>query len=331
MPALQGYGKNPIGRQARLIYFDAPMTQPSSQSLRVPPLAKPERLDKFLIRVLPQTSRAFWRDRPEAVRIDGKAAPKGRMLRGGETIEILAQETEGGGLEPDQSLSVKVLYEDEWLLAVDKPAGSACHPLRPGERGTVANALVARYPELGRFPTKPLEGGLLHRLDNDTSGVLLFCRSEAALKKFRTLNRSERIEKFYLAVAAGAAPPRGSTDVPIAHDPKNKKKMRLPKDEKEAKRLRARPAFTEFRRVKKGSGYSLLMLRIRKGARHQIRVHLAGLGHPIAGDRLYGSGDFPRQLLHARRVEFIHPFTARKIALSSPLPRDFAAALRRFF
>jgi 23S rRNA pseudouridine1911/1915/1917 synthase len=305
------------------------MTQDSRQTFRVPSLDKPERLDKFLIGRFPKTSRTYWRDRlASVVKVDGRPGRKGRLLKGGERIEVLLPPlAELPVLRPNAGLKLCVLYEDPYLLAVDKPAGLPSHPLREDETETAANAAATLYPELGVFSAKPLEAGLLHRLDNDTSGVLLFCRDEASLRRFRQLNREGGITKHYLAVVHGRPPARGKISVPLAHHPKNKKKM-IPS-------RAARAAVTEYRRVKTGKNISLLHVRIFKGARHQIRVHLAHLGHPIVGDRLYEkrSSNIPatRHLLHAHQVELQHPFLKKKLLILSPPPKDFQLILDKHF
>lgn len=301
------------------------------RSLQVPPLAAPERLDKFLIRHFPRSSRHYWRDRLEAtVRIDGKKAAKGRMLWGGERIELLEEPLEvNPALRGNPKLPLRILYQDEHLFIVEKPAGLPCHPLRRTERDTLAQAVVAAFPEQARLqPAR--EAGLVHRLDNETSGLVLFARDAETLARLRRLSQAGKIEKLYLALVIGRLTGRGEIEHPIGHHPKNRKKMCAATNPAEAKRLKARPAHTEYRVLQAGIDASLLRVKIRVGARHQIRVHLASLGHPLCGDRLYGTaGPAPRHLLHAAELRFLHPWTGKKIRVAVEPPQEFGEARDR--
>jgi 23S rRNA pseudouridine1911/1915/1917 synthase len=306
-----------------------------TQNILVPSLDEPERLDKFLIRNFPQTSRAYWKEHLiQTVRVDGKRVAKGHLLRGGEKLNLLqAPLSCGASIRPNFKLHLKILYKDHDLMAIDKAPGLPCHPLTAEETETVANAVVAKFPE--QAETGPqLEAGLLHRLDNDTSGVLLFARHPKSLEAFQRLNRGGNIAKYYLAWVEGHLNGMGKIRFPIAHHPQNKAKMCIARDEKDAKRLKAREATTEFGVIQSEEQASLVLLRIQKGSRHQIRVHLAALGHPIVGDILYGgkrggfAGSSTRHLLHAAEVQFIHPFTKKQIAISSPIPKDFVKVAR---
>lgn len=306
------------------------MTQ-SDENFRVPTLATPQRLDHFLIERFPETSRKFWRERiGSAVSVDGKSPKKGQMLRGGEAIEIHTRPTPAQ-LKPNPAIPVRTLYQDNDLLALDKPAFLPSHSLIAESIESLANAAAAAYPELLQFREKPLEAGLIHRLDNDTSGVLLFARNESSYQWMKELNRAGEIEKFYLALVEGIAPKRGVNPRHIAHHPKNSRKMVVTREPKESEKLGARPALTEFRRIKAFSSHSLLLLKIRKGQRHQIRVHLADLGFPIVGDRLYdapASDRSDRHLLHAYKIELMHPILKQRVKIRADLPDDFLGALK---
>ncbi len=246
-------------------------------------------------------------------------------MKAGEKIELLEWPASAPlKLLPDSSIRLKILHQDPQLVAVDKAAGFPSHPLKATEIGTVANALVAKFPRAAKFKNKPLEAGLIHRLDNETSGVLLFALQEAGLKRWQVLNQQGGITKFYLALVAGKPAAKGRVTLAIAHHPKNKKKMVVARSQEEIRQWKARPAVTEYRRVKFSSEASLVLLRIHRGSRHQIRVHLAAIGHPILGDAIYGKGQVgPRHFLHARKVEFKHSFTGKKISILAPLPSDF--------
>lgn len=297
------------------------------QSLTVPPLPAPERLDKFLLRQFPASGRRYWRDRLEAVvRLNGKKAAKGYLLLGGESLEFSETPPMADAeIATNPDIPLNILYEDAHLLAVDKPAGLPCHPLRHDESKTLAQAVLARFP--GQRLLRPArEAGLVYRLDNDTSGVVLFARTPESLTELRQLSRSGGMSKIYLAVVEGILSQDGEIRYPIAHHPKNRKKMLAITQELEARGIPARPAETLFEPLKEVEGKTLLRVEIKVGQRHQIRAHLAALGHPIVGDVLYGAAERPdlgRHLLHAAEIRFQHPVLGTPVVLASPTPQEF--------
>jgi 23S rRNA pseudouridine1911/1915/1917 synthase len=203
------------------------------------------------------------------------------------------------------------------LLVLDKPAGWHSHPLREGERGTLANALVARYPECADAGSDPREGGLCHRLDQETSGAIVAARSAEAYRSVRAALRERRVEKVYLALVRGLPPDAGDCELPITGRGVRPKIWRSPRDGAR------RPASTSFRTLGRGDGVALLEVRIATGVRYQIRVHLSALGFPLAGDALYAGGPpvpgLDRHLLHAWRVGLPKPWSLR---VDAPLPED---------
>jgi len=294
------------------------------QRIQVPPLSPPERLDKFLIQRFPQSSRQYWRDHLETtVRVNGKMVAKGLMLSGGEAIELSQLPEVDAALIPNPKIPLQLLEQDEYFLAINKTAGLPCHPLKPNETETLANAVVAIFPEQAHLEPHR-EAGLVHRLDNGTSGVVLFARSQDAVEELQRCSRGGKMEKTYLAIVIGVLEGHGKADLPIGHHPKNPKKMSVATTEEIAKRLDARVALTEWEALRSGKNATLLRVKIRVGARHQIRVHLAQLGHPILGDTLYGAEPgYPRHFLHAEELAFTHPWSGKKVRLQAEAPEDF--------
>lgn len=295
--------------------------------MKVPPLADPVRLDKYLIQIYPFTSRQYWRDHlQERVKVDGRAPKKGLQLRGGEDLLVDPVPTpEPPPLTPNPDLKIPILFEDEHLFAVDKPAGLPCLPARAGDTQNLLSAVAAQFPEQQDMLSQSQEGGLTHRLDNGTSGILLWAKTPELKKQLRDMHGAGKIQKEYQAWVHGSLPGRGLIKDPIAHAPKNSAKMVVVPEDK-MKKLKGRPAQTQYECLKDTQDFTLLRLGLSKGVRHQIRVHLAHLGHPIVGDQLYGSESaFPEgvHLLHAHGLAFTHPLTGKKFLLQAPLPDHF--------
>jgi 23S rRNA pseudouridine1911/1915/1917 synthase len=215
-----------------------------------------------------------------------------------------------------------VAYEDQHLLVVDKPAGLVVHPARGHREGTLAQLLAGKVAG-GEDPER---AGIVHRLDRDTSGLLVVARSDEAHRRLQALIQSRQLEREYLALVEGRPPARtGTIEAPIGRDPRVRTRMAVggnfPRD--------ARTRFTLERAFE---GFSLLRLRLDTGRTHQIRVHLQSIGHPVAGDPEYGTAgllDLERQFLHATRLAFPHPLTGEPIEVHSPLPNDLREALER--
>jgi 23S rRNA pseudouridine1911/1915/1917 synthase len=231
-------------------------------------------------------------------------------------------------LQANPRLAVSILYEDTAVVVVDKPPGMPGHALRAEETETVANFLLAWDPRLSGIGDHPLEPGMVHRLDTDTSGVVLVARTAAAYRALRAQFSLHQVGKEYRALVHGDVRRPGSVRAPIAHH-RDRRKMRVCAPGEHA--VDARPAETHYRPLECFGRHTLLEVHIRTGVMHQIRVHLASIGHPIVGDRLYGrppgSGEPPRHLLHAAGIDFIHPETGAPMHISSPLPADFSACV----
>lgn len=296
--------------------------------------ADPVRLDRFLVRHLPGWSRQRARTAitAGAVLVNGRPGRKGRALRPGDIVRADRAAVDRA-LLPQPDLALPVLYADHALVALDKPAGMPAVALRADDRDTVANFLLGRYPELNGIGRSAFEAGLAHRLDTATSGVLVAGRSHAAWWHLRAQFRDQKVDKLYLALVAGDVRESGTVAAPVAHRPRRPREMCACPQPERARVLRARPAITRYRPLQRIGTATLLAVRIPTGIRHQIRVHLASIGHPVLGDPLYGgapaSTAAARLLLHATRLAFAHPIDARPVVIRSRMPADFAAALRR--
>ncbi len=264
------------------------------------------RVDVVLARLVPALSRARAKRLIEEglVRVDGRRVKKSYIVSAGDRVTL---ESVPGPVDfyaaPDPDLALDVLVENEGYVVVAKPAGVPSHPLKEGERGTLAGALVARYPEMRDVGYSKREPGILHRLDNDTSGVMLAARDQATFDALRRQLQAGEIEKRYLARCQGIVPAPMIIDTPIAKDPRDNRRVRACTDPREIKRLRAQPAATEILTSTPAEHGSLVEIRANNARRHQIRAHLASIGHPLLGDPLYGGPSPGRHLLHAVSIQ----------------------------
>ncbi|HVB83139.1 MAG TPA: RluA family pseudouridine synthase [Candidatus Binataceae bacterium] len=288
-----------------------------------------ERLDHYLVRLGWARSRRAAREMLAGglVRVNGRVLPKGETVGGGDTVEI-GELPALPALAPDSEVKLEVLFRDPAMLVVHKPAPMACHPLRPGERGTVMNGVVAAFPEAAEAGDNPREGGLVHRLDNGTSGALLVALAPSAFTALREALRAGRIRRDYQALVAGNLKQSLQIDKPLAHAPRNPRRM----IEVAPNAIGARPAATAVEPIRRLGNFTLVAVRPRTGMRHQIRVHLAGAGYPIAGDALYGGPPLAalakgRFWLHLAEIEFRSPASG-PVRVRSPLPRDLENALK---
>lgn len=299
------------------------------------------RLDQFLARVLVGSSVHGARRLIAAgqVRVDGRrAGKKGDRLAVGQEVVVAGAdpaEAAAPAVEPDASLVLPVLFQDGALIAVDKPAGIASHPLRPGERGTAANGIVALWPSCADASRDPREGGLGHRLDRDTSGVLLAARTRVAWEALRAALREPSCEKTYVAHVAGVPAARGEFAGAIGRVGRRGARVAIDAGRNPL------PARTSWEMIAAGAGPSALVrARLHAGRAHQVRAHLAAAGYPILGDAVYGAEaaraiagalGIDRLRLHAEAVRLRHPLTGAPLEIHAPLPAwatDFAAAGR---
>jgi 23S rRNA pseudouridine1911/1915/1917 synthase len=290
--------------------------------LRVPPESAGERLDRFLSLMPEIGSRAVAERllRGGGVLVDGRARPKSHKLEGGEELEFEPLPAPTSMLEP-QEMDLVVPYEDEHLLVVDKPAGLVVHPAPGHARGTLVQGLLAYDVEGGDEPERP---GIVHRLDRDTSGLLVVARSPEAHRRLQELVQSRALTREYIALVGGRPRSlRGTIDAPVGRDRHDPLRQSLDTDT-------PREAVTHFEVDELLPRHALLRVTLETGRTHQIRVHLAAIDLPVSGDSLYGRpGDLglERQFLHAARLAFEHPFTGEAVEVSSPLPGDLEAAL----
>jgi len=295
-----------------------------------------ERLDRWLAGVMPDVSRA----RLQAiitgggVLVDGRVARPSRRLKAGQSISVRLPAPRPAVPLPED-IPLAVVYEDPHLLVVDKPAGLVVHPGAGRATGTLVNALLHRVRDLSGIGGV-VRPGIVHRLDRGTSGLLVVAKDDASHVALSRQFSGRTVEKEYLAVVLGV--PRaaeGTIDVPIGRDPVHRKRMSV-------RAPRGRAAQSIYRLVEAFDGAALLRVRIATGRTHQIRVHLAALGHPVAGDLTYGGRRPPasrrpearaalealtRPALHAARLVFTHPATDERMSFESPLPADLQALL----
>jgi 23S rRNA pseudouridine1911/1915/1917 synthase len=286
-----------------------------------------ERLDRLVVR----HAGALGRRRAAAlfaqgaVRVDGRRATKGELARAGSTVEVDLGEPDRAAPEPQAALDVRL--ETEHVLVVHKPAGQPSVAVRGADRGTLAGALVGHYPELIAIGS-PREGGLVHRLDTGTSGLLVAARTSTAYPRLREAIRVGALEKRYLALVTSAdLPGSGVIDRPLVSDPRHARKVRW-----EGPGVsRARFAVTTWRVVQRGRLWTLVEAHASPAVRHQIRAHLASIDHPIAGDLLYGGAEVPelagRHALHASYVAWTGDDVLRGFAVEDRLPPELFALL----
>jgi 23S rRNA pseudouridine1911/1915/1917 synthase len=284
------------------------------------------------------------------VTVNGAAAKPSSLLRAGDEVAVEGpDEPPDAGLEPEAG-ELAVIHEDADLAVIDKPAGLAVHPGAGRTRGTLAHHLLHRYPETAGVggPGRP---GIVHRLDRDTTGVLVIARTDRTCRALVAAFAAREVEKTYVAIVYGTPrPPVGRVELPIGRDPRDRKRMAVispptppkgavippPIPPNGAARPGGRPAATRYRTLETAHGVSRLELGLETGRTHQIRVHLKAMGHPLVGDPTYGEArwrglerrfqrvlrDFPRPALHAFRLAFVHPGTGERVAFTAPVPED---------
>jgi 23S rRNA pseudouridine1911/1915/1917 synthase len=291
--------------------------------LVVPAEAAGERLDRFLASLPEVGSRAAAERLVEegAALVDGSRRPKSHRLEGGEELELEVRDPGTRSVLQAEELPLRIAYEDEHILVVDKPAGIVVHPSPGHATGTMVHGLLGRTA--GGEDERP---GIVHRLDRDTSGLLVVARTEQAYERLQELVRNRELERRYKALVRGRPRSwRGRIEAPIGRDRHDPTRQSLDTDT-------PREAVTHFEVERLLERHALLDIRLETGRTHQIRVHLAAIGLPVVGDPIYGVADeqLKRQFLHAWRLAFPHPVTGDPVEVESPLPPELQSALARF-
>jgi 23S rRNA pseudouridine1911/1915/1917 synthase len=309
-----------------------PTIAPIEHRLTLPNCPAGQRLDQALAAALPQYSRsrlAGW-IREGAVALDGRPARPRDAVYGGETVLLQATPVQDLRVAPEQ-MTLVVRYRDPHLFVIDKPPGLVVHPGAGNPAHTLQNGLLGLDPALAAVP----RAGIVHRIDKDTSGLLVVARTLEAHTALVGMLREHEIEREYLALCVGTMTGGGTVDKPLGRHRTDRLRMTVRAD--------GREAITHYRLVERFAFHSLLRVTLETGRTHQIRVHLSHLGHPLVGDPLYGGrrqltagaspaqraalGAFGRQALHAARLAFMHPISGKPLAIESPTPADFEALL----
>ncbi len=283
------------------------------------------RLDRYLTDHLPDFSRAAVQRLIDdgQILVDNQLRKASYRVQVGETVSVHVPPPEPAALQAE-SIPLDIIFENDDLLVVNKPAGMVVHPAAGHPAGTLANAILAHCPHLSVGGVE--RPGIVHRLDRDTSGLIVVAKNDAAMRDLQAQFKSRGVKKIYLALVEGkVAPPRGKIDAPIGRDPKQRQRMKV------LSRGRTREAVTIYHTLANLDGFTLVEAEPRTGRTHQIRVHLAFLGFPVVGDSIYGKKKntlgLTRQFLHAWRIEFALPRERKRVEFSAPPPADLRALL----
>ena len=290
-----------------------------------------KRLDKFISEMEEDLSRTTIQRliEEEKVLVNEQKVKTSYKPISGDKIRIIVEQRPKLELKA-QKIHVQIMYEDKDIVVVNKPKGMVVHPANGNYDGTLVNALLGMYEDKSDWSFSEDEGnfrpGIVHRLDKDTSGLLIVAKNDVALMKMSKEIQERKVTKKYIALVKGNVPDDEATiDLPIARSTKDRKKMAV--DEK------VKNAVTYFKVLKRYDRYTLLELKIATGRTHQIRVHMSYIGHPVVGDEVYSNGknefEVKGQMLHAWKLEFIHPITGEKINLEAPVPDYFKEILEK--
>ncbi len=292
--------------------------------LIVPKVSASLRLDRFLAMELPQYSRSRFQQliRDGSVRLNGKTARPRHILRAGDIIDVTEPPPEKIDNQPEAIL-LDILFEDDDLIVINKPAGLVVHPAAGHREHTLVNALLHHCPKLSGIGGKE-RPGIVHRLDKDTSGCLVVAKNDESHRGLSIQFAERVVEKIYLALVSGKlSRSAGVIEEKIGRHRVHRQRMSVTSE-------RGRAARTEYRVLRSSEQASLVECKLHSGRTHQIRVHLHHLGHPVLGDKVYApklTGKIPRQMLHAWKLGFRHPRTAEWRTFEAPMPNDFAEAM----
>lgn len=298
----------------------------SNQSISVEASQRGQRLDVFLAAAEPAVSRSQWKTliTDGRVLVNGAASKPNQKLQAGDAV-CWSIPSAAPVEEQAEDIPLVVLFEDDAVLVLDKPAGLVVHPAAGNASGTLVNALLFHDPV---FQTLE-RAGIVHRLDKDTSGVMVVAKTDAALAELRRQFKARETGKEYLALVWGAPPLRSRVETQMGRHPVHRKKMAVLKEG-------GREAVSNVQVLEKFEATALVQVKIETGRTHQIRVHMAHLGHPIIGDSVYGrarQNKLPvrpeRQMLHAAKLEFSHPCTGKRLSFEAPLANDMRLLLER--
>jgi 23S rRNA pseudouridine1911/1915/1917 synthase len=305
---------------------DAGVAEAELRELQVPPPLHGERVDRALAALLPEFSRSFLQQLVEAgaVSLQGRAVSRAaHRVKAGDALAIELRPTPQSQAFRPEPIPLAVVHEDAHLLVVDKPAGLVVHPAPGNWSGTLLNALLARDAAAAQLP----RAGIVHRLDKDTSGLMVVARTRAAMDALVRAIAAREVRRQYLALGHGrwSGPATRTVDAPIGRDARNRLRMAVV----DLALQPGKPAMTTFELLQGTERACLVQASLHTGRTHQIRMHMAHLGHPLVGDLLYGGQvqGIGRQALHATRLAFTHPVTGEPIDLRSPPPPDLQAAL----
>ncbi|HEU5382812.1 MAG TPA: RluA family pseudouridine synthase [Ktedonobacteraceae bacterium] len=301
------------------------------QVLTVEPTETGQRLDRYLTNILAELSRTHVQQliTEGAVLVNGRASKAGYALRTGDEIQVDPGSASGPASQvKPRSLPLDIVYEDTDLLIVNKAPGMVVHPAPGHTEDTLVNALLAYYPELQASDTDR-RPGIVHRLDRDTSGLLIVAKNARAQAALVGQMQRHEVVKRYIALVEGIVSlDQGSIDAPIGRDPRHRQQMTITV-------VGSREARTHFRVLERFARHTLLLIQLETGRTHQIRVHLKAIGHPVVGDSTYGSGNgmrgahLKRQFLHASQLQFTHPISGTPLEFEAPLPADLQSVLER--
>lgn len=285
------------------------------------------RIDRYLAKQKPELSRSMIQKLIEdhAVLVNQKPVRTSYQIRKQDQITIQIPEVKESNMKA-QDIPIDIIYEDQDILVVNKPKGMVVHPANGNPDGTLVNAIMAKCKDGLSGIGGELRPGIVHRLDKDTSGLLIVAKNDQAHIKMSEQIKNREVKKIYIALVKGIVKENEATiQMPIGRSPQDRKKMAVRKDGKEA--------VTHFKVLKRYLHNTLLELKIDTGRTHQIRVHMAQIGHPVVGDMVYSKGKnefgVEGQMLHAKRLEFMHPITGKKLILEAPLPKYFEEILQK--